>query len=160
LENCATDSNIWRRRPLSGELALSGQLRPVKGVLSIVLEAKRRNLRILIVPIHNPAEAAVVEGVDVYGVCSLSQCPISYCEVRHHHFPGKRSNSSCLQRLTELIAVLTGRAADSMFMGVGREKNSLLLWFVHASLSDRLRGRRANLEASINIVDIVIMYFG
>ena len=45
---------------LTGELALSGQLRPVKGVLSIALEAKRRNRRILIVPIHNAAEAAVV----------------------------------------------------------------------------------------------------
>ncbi|MBV8225320.1 MAG: hypothetical protein JO232_09045, partial [Verrucomicrobia bacterium] len=34
---------------LTGELALSGQLRPVKGVLSIALEAKRRNRRTLIV---------------------------------------------------------------------------------------------------------------
>jgi len=58
---------------LTGELALSGQLRPVKGVLSIALEAKRRNRRTLIVPIHNAMEAAVVEGVDVYGVCSLSE---------------------------------------------------------------------------------------
>jgi magnesium chelatase family protein len=58
---------------MTGELALSGQLRPVKGVLSIALEAKRRNRRVLIVPIHNAAEAAVVEGVDVYGVCSLSE---------------------------------------------------------------------------------------
>jgi magnesium chelatase family protein len=58
---------------LTGELALSGQLRPVKGVLAIALEAKRRNRRILIVPVLNAAEAAVVEGVDVYGVCSLSE---------------------------------------------------------------------------------------
>ena len=58
---------------LTGELALSGQLRPVKGVLAIALEAKRRNRRVLIVPIHNAPEAAVVEGVDVYGVCSLSE---------------------------------------------------------------------------------------
>jgi magnesium chelatase family protein len=58
---------------LTGELALSGQLRPVKGVLSIALEAKRRNRRTLIVPIHNATEAAVVEGVDVYGACSLSE---------------------------------------------------------------------------------------
>src|SRR6202040_3352088 len=58
---------------ISGELALSGQLRPVKGVLSIALEAKRRCRQTLIVPLENAAEAAVVEGVDVYGVCSLSQ---------------------------------------------------------------------------------------
>jgi hypothetical protein len=48
---------------MSGELALSGQLRPVKGVLAIALEAKRRYRQTQIVP----AEAAVVEGVEVYG---------------------------------------------------------------------------------------------
>jgi magnesium chelatase family protein len=58
---------------ITGELALSGQLRPVKGVLSIALEAKRRCRQTLIVPLENAAEAAVVEGVDVYGACSLSQ---------------------------------------------------------------------------------------
>jgi magnesium chelatase family protein len=52
---------------ISGELALSGQLRPVKGVLSIALEAKRRHRQTLIVPADNAAEAAVVEGVEVYG---------------------------------------------------------------------------------------------
>ncbi len=57
---------------LTGELALSGQLRSVKGVLSIALEAKRRNRRNLIVPIQNAEEAAVVEGLDVYGMHSLS----------------------------------------------------------------------------------------
>jgi magnesium chelatase family protein len=55
------------------ELALSGQLRPVKGVLSIALEAKRRKRQTLIVPLDNSAEAAVVEGVDVYGAGSLSE---------------------------------------------------------------------------------------
>jgi magnesium chelatase family protein len=58
---------------ISGELALSGQLRPMKGVLSIALEAKRRRRQTLIVPLDNAVEAAVVEGVDVYGVCSLSE---------------------------------------------------------------------------------------
>ena len=48
-------------------------LRPVKGVLSIALEAKRRGGQALVVPLENAAEAAVVEGVDVYGACSLSQ---------------------------------------------------------------------------------------
>jgi predicted ATPase with chaperone activity len=42
---------------VSGELALSGQLRPIKGVLSIALEAKRRQRQILIVPLDNAAEA-------------------------------------------------------------------------------------------------------
>jgi magnesium chelatase family protein len=58
---------------ISGELALSGQLRPVKGVLSIALEAKRRPRQTLIVPADNAAETAVVEGVEVYGANSLSE---------------------------------------------------------------------------------------
>jgi magnesium chelatase family protein len=58
---------------LTGELALSGQLRPVKGVLSIALEAKRRHRQTLIVPVDNAAEAGVVEGVNVYGASSLSE---------------------------------------------------------------------------------------
>jgi magnesium chelatase family protein len=58
---------------ISGELALSGRLRAIKGVLSIALEAKRRHRQTLIVPFENAAEAAVVEGVEVYGACSLSQ---------------------------------------------------------------------------------------
>jgi Subunit ChlI of Mg-chelatase len=56
---------------ISGELALSGQLRPVKGVLSIALEAKRRHRQTLIVPADNAAETAVVEGVEVYGASNI-----------------------------------------------------------------------------------------
>jgi magnesium chelatase family protein len=58
---------------ISGELALSGELRPVKGILSIALEARRRNRRTLIVPLTNAPEAAVVEGIDVYGATSLAE---------------------------------------------------------------------------------------
>jgi magnesium chelatase family protein len=58
---------------MSGELALSGQLRPIKGVLSIALEARRRQRQTLIVPLDNASEAVVVEGVDVYGAGSLPE---------------------------------------------------------------------------------------
>ncbi|MCX8068928.1 MAG: magnesium chelatase, partial [Thermodesulfovibrionales bacterium] len=50
---------------LIGELSLDGKLKPVKGVLPIAIEAKRRKLRGLIVPIENVAEAAIVEGLNV-----------------------------------------------------------------------------------------------
>jgi magnesium chelatase family protein len=58
---------------LTGELALSGRLRPVKGVLSIALEARKRHRRILIVPAENAPEAAVVEDLEVFGFESLSE---------------------------------------------------------------------------------------
>lgn len=54
-----------------GELALDGSLRPVKGVISIALEARKQGRTRLIVPEVNAAEAAVVEGVEVYGMESL-----------------------------------------------------------------------------------------
>lgn len=58
---------------ISGELALSGQLRSVKGVLSIALEARRRHRQTLIVPLENAADVPVVEGVDFYEASSLTQ---------------------------------------------------------------------------------------
>jgi magnesium chelatase family protein len=50
-----------------GELSLDGSIRPVRGVLSIAVAAKRRGIRNLIVPPENAAEAAIAEGVRVFG---------------------------------------------------------------------------------------------
>lgn len=55
-----------------GELALDGGMRPVKGVLAMALEARRRNLKRLLVPAANAREAAVVEELEVYPISSLS----------------------------------------------------------------------------------------
>jgi magnesium chelatase family protein len=52
---------------ISGELALSGELRPVKGVLSIALEARRRNRQTLMCHFRTPRRLRGVEGLDVYG---------------------------------------------------------------------------------------------
>ncbi|MEI6634820.1 MAG: YifB family Mg chelatase-like AAA ATPase, partial [Chlamydiota bacterium] len=54
-----------------GELALDGSVRAVRGVLPIALAAKREGKRGIIVPADNVAEAAVVEGLEVYPVGSL-----------------------------------------------------------------------------------------
>ena len=57
-----------------GELSLAGEARPVRGALSMAIATARRNkLRGLIVPSSNAAEAAVVDGVSIYAVDSLSQ---------------------------------------------------------------------------------------
>jgi magnesium chelatase family protein len=58
---------------ICGELALSGELRPVRDVLAIALEARKRRRERLIVPHQNAAEAAVVDGLSVYGATSLSE---------------------------------------------------------------------------------------
>ena len=57
-----------------GELALEGQTRPVKGALSIAIEAaKDKNVRGIVVPAENAGEAAVVEDLDVIPVRSLAE---------------------------------------------------------------------------------------
>ena len=58
-----------------GELALEGIARPIKGVLSIAMEAARNSpyLRGLAVPRDNASEAAMVEGLEVIAVDSLAQ---------------------------------------------------------------------------------------
>ena len=53
-----------------GELALSGELRPVRGVLPMVLNAKKAG-RKLIVPQQNAHEAALVEDADVFAAKHL-----------------------------------------------------------------------------------------
>jgi magnesium chelatase family protein len=58
---------------ICGELALSGELRPVRGMLAVALEARKRGRERLIVPYQNAAEVAVVDGLSVYGATSLSE---------------------------------------------------------------------------------------
>ena len=56
-----------------GELALDGTIRPIKGVLSMALQAKADGKRGLLVPIANAREASVVEDIDVIPVDSLAE---------------------------------------------------------------------------------------
>jgi len=58
---------------VAGELALDGRVRPIRGALSMALHAQENNFRGLIVPHENAQEAAVVSGVEVYGIGALSE---------------------------------------------------------------------------------------
>ena len=61
---------------LLGELSLDGRVRPVRGVLPAVLAAKRDGWPAVIVPADNLAEAGLVDGIDVWGVRTLSQLQV------------------------------------------------------------------------------------
>ncbi|OGQ99532.1 MAG: hypothetical protein A2284_04060, partial [Deltaproteobacteria bacterium RIFOXYA12_FULL_61_11] len=54
-----------------GELALSGQVKPVRGILPVVLDAAHGERRRVLLPVGNEVEAGVVEGVEVYPVATL-----------------------------------------------------------------------------------------
>ncbi len=58
---------------IAGELALDGRVRKIKGTLSLALLARNRKLRGVIVPQENAREAAVVDGIEVYPVATISQ---------------------------------------------------------------------------------------
>jgi len=56
-----------------GELALNGDLRSVKGVLPIAIKLKEVGFKRFIVPLENEEEAAIVNGLDVYGFANLKE---------------------------------------------------------------------------------------
>ncbi|MBY0472946.1 YifB family Mg chelatase-like AAA ATPase [Patescibacteria group bacterium] len=56
-----------------GELSLDGHLQPVRGILPLVAEAKRRGKKAIFVPKKNEREAALVNGIEVYGVRTLGE---------------------------------------------------------------------------------------
>ena len=56
-----------------GELALSGEVRRVRGVLPITIRAREEGRVGIIVPEENAEEAGVVDGIKVYPVRSLRQ---------------------------------------------------------------------------------------
>ncbi len=58
---------------LAGELSLTGELKPVPGILPMAILARKLNAKGMIVPRENSAEAAVVEGLSVYGASSLGE---------------------------------------------------------------------------------------
>src|SRR5579863_7727285 len=64
----ATDNHLF-----VGELSLDGAVRPVRGALSIAACARKRGIANLLVPAENAAEAAVADGVRVFGVRHLAE---------------------------------------------------------------------------------------
>lgn len=56
---------------MTGELSLDGRVKPIKGVLPMAIHAVEQGFRSIIVPRENGREAAVVKGLDVYGVSHL-----------------------------------------------------------------------------------------
>ncbi len=62
-----------KRHLVMGELSLDGRVKPIKGALPIAVAARDAGLEGLILPSENAREAAVVQGLSVYGVETLPQ---------------------------------------------------------------------------------------
>lgn len=55
-----------------GELALDGEIRPVKGALPIAIKAKEEGFKGILLPSQSAEEASVVDGLEVYAVSNLN----------------------------------------------------------------------------------------
>ncbi|TWU40575.1 YifB family Mg chelatase-like AAA ATPase [Novipirellula artificiosorum] len=93
--------DLLEKYAVVGELALEGLTRPIKGVLSIAIEAaKNADLRGIVVPYENASEAAVVEGIEVIPVQSLAQAVAFFSgEIELDPVP------SCVEKLFEQFSV-------------------------------------------------------
>jgi len=58
---------------IMGELSLDGSLNPLKGALPIAIKAKQEGFKGIILPKQNVKEAAIVSGLEVYGVDNILQ---------------------------------------------------------------------------------------
>ena len=58
---------------IMGELSLDGSLQPIRGALPIALCAKKEGFKGLILPAANAEEAAVVDGLNVYGLKDIME---------------------------------------------------------------------------------------
>ncbi len=72
-----------RQQLVVGELSLDGTVRPVRGILPMALAARDSEaVERFFVPAANAGEAAVVEGIDIVGVESLSHLVEILCRIR------------------------------------------------------------------------------
>jgi len=75
------NSELLGKYLIMGELALDGQLRPIKGVLPIAIEARRLGFKGMVLPIDNGKEAAIVDNIEVFAVSTMKEA-IDFFEQR------------------------------------------------------------------------------
>jgi len=98
------DSDYFDQYAVVGELALSGNARPIKGALSMAMAAAKNGAHGIVVPSVNAHEAAVVEGLEVIAVDSLTQA-VAF-------FTGQLPIEPTPSRLEELFDELGGYDVD------------------------------------------------
>lgn len=67
------DTSLLAGTLFAGEIALSGELRPVRGILPMALSARDNNFTDMVVPWENAGEAALVKGIFIHPAKSLAE---------------------------------------------------------------------------------------
>ena len=75
-----------------GELSLNGELRPIKGALPLTEVAKKLGYKEIFLPIENAPEAALVEGITIYGARNLKEV------IDHIYIPKKDRKGNLLEQ--------------------------------------------------------------
>ena len=68
--NCKIDSE---KCLFLGELGLDGTVKPMRGLINILLNAKKEKFTSIVVPYANRFEATILEGLDIYTISHLSE---------------------------------------------------------------------------------------
>ncbi len=99
-----------------GELALNGELKPIRGALPLVQEAKRRGFAEIYLPKENASEAALVEGIKVFGARNLKEVieHVNETPLRKDSSAGqaKIKNKITVQPKTEIILEHEKKSTD------------------------------------------------
>lgn len=66
-------TDLLEKFVMMGELSLDGGMKPIRGALPIAVKAREAGFKGLLLPYQNAREAAVVSGIDVYGVKDITE---------------------------------------------------------------------------------------
>jgi len=88
---------------LMGELGLDGSLRPIRGALPIALQSRKEGFKGLIVPRSNAPEAAVLDGIKVFGVTHITDV-IDFFRSEQRSLLPQKVNTNELFSLEEPLA--------------------------------------------------------
>lgn len=95
----------------AGEIALSGRLRPVKGILPMVLAAKEAGFTDVVVPVENAREAGFVKGITIRAADTLAEV-LSYL----------RGEKTLLSPTINIEETDSGKDADVDFSKINGQK--------------------------------------
>jgi magnesium chelatase family protein len=90
-----------------GELALSGEVRPVPGVLPMVEQAKRRGFSRVLLPLANAAEADLIAGMELFALQHVDQ------------LAGEQGGGADWEKLRYRGSSYAARGGEGMFGGSG-----------------------------------------
>ena len=86
-----------------GELGLNGEVKPVKGVLPIVKEAAKQEMRACILPFENIREGSIIEGIGIVGVKDFGEVVRYFDSYKENSTPEVTNNYVIMNTFEEAL---------------------------------------------------------